>query len=313
MMTMLSTMRTTCGFLRRARIIGAACALALLLGGCSVLRFTYNQADEILYWWLDGYTDFDAAQSAAARETIARWLAWHRRTQLPDYAIQLARARQDVLQPIAPDAACRWFTLARERADAALAEALPALADHVMTMTPAQWRHVEQRFAKGLDEMRADYLQSDRTERQRATVKRAVERFEMLYGRLDDAQRAIVSQAVAASPFDAQRWLEERQARQRDVLTLLPPLVAERAGRDRVLAALRTLSAQALRSPRDGYRAYQQRLTEYNCAFFARVHNATSAEQRNAAATRLKGWEDDLRALTATATPGASPAPSDPR
>jgi len=306
-------MRTTCGFLRRARIIGATYALALLLGGCSVLRFTYNQADEILYWWLDGYTDFDAAQSAAARESISRWLAWHRRTQLPDYAAQLARARQDVLQPVTADAACRWFTLARERADVALAEALPALADHVMTMTPAQWRHVEQRFAKGLDEMRADYLQADRTERQRATVKRVVERFEMLYGRLDDAQRAVVSQAVAASPFDAQRWLEERQARQRDVLALLPPLAAERAGRDRALAALRTLSAQALRSPREGYRAYQQRLTEYNCAFFARVHNATSAEQRNAAATRLKGWEDDLRALTATATPGASPAPIDPR
>jgi hypothetical protein len=278
-----------------------------------VLRFTYNQADEILYWWLDGYTDFDAAQSAAARESIARWLAWHRRTQLPDYAAQLARARQDVLQPVTADAACRWFTLARERADVALAEALPALADHVMTMTPAQWRHVEQRFAKGLDEMRADYLQADRTERQRATVKRVVERFEMLYGRLDDAQRAVVSQAVAASPFDAQRWLEERQARQRDVLALLPALAAERAGRDRVLAALRTLSAQALRSPREGYRAYQQRLTDYNCAFFARVHNATGADQRNAAATRLKGWEDDLRALTATATPGASPAPIDPR
>jgi uncharacterized coiled-coil protein SlyX len=312
MMTMLSTMRMTCFFLRRVRIIGVASVVALLLGGCSVLRFTYNQADEILYWWLDGYTDFDTAQSAAAREAIARWLGWHRRTQLPDYAGQLARARQDVLAPITAEAACRWFALGRERAEAALAEALPALADHVMTMTPAQWRHVEQRFAKGLDEMRADYLQADRAERQRATVKRAVERFEMLYGRLDDAQRDIVAQAVAASPFDAQRWLEERQARQRDVLATLPPLAAERTGRERVLAELRRLSAQSLRSPREGYRAYQQRLTDYNCAFFARVHNATTTEQRSAAAARLKGWEDDVRALAAAA-PALAPAVSDPR
>ena len=44
---------------------------------------------------------------------------------------------------------------------------------------------------------------------------------------------------------------------------------------------------------------YQQRLNEYNCAIAAKFHNSTTPAQRQAARTKLKGWEDDLRALAA--------------
>ena len=50
------------------------------------------------------------------------------------------------------------------------------------------------------------------------------------------------------------------------------------------------------------YRAYQVKLGDYNCAFAARIHNAMTPAQRQAARERLKGWEDDLRALTVAAT-----------
>jgi uncharacterized coiled-coil protein SlyX len=296
---MLSTMRVTGGI--RWPIIGLLLLAAALLGGCSVLRITYERADHLLLWWLDGYVDFDERQTPRAREAIDGWLRWHRATQLPDYAALLARARQDVQRPATPEAMCTWFDEGRRRARVAVDQALPAIADHVMTMTPAQFRHMEQRFAKGNDEVRADYLQADLAERQRIAVKRTVERFEMLYGALDDAQREQVVRAVAASPFDPQRWLDERIARQREVLATLPPLVAEGAPRDRVLAALRVLVAHVERSPRDAYRAYQQRLIDYNCAVAAQLHNATSAAQRQAAVERLKGWEDDLRALSTPA------------
>jgi uncharacterized coiled-coil protein SlyX len=296
MITMLSTMRVTRAI--RWPIIGVLLLAAALLGGCSVLRVTYEQADHLLLWRLDGYVDFDERQTPRAREAIDGWLRWHRATQLPDYAALLARARRDVEHPATPEAMCSWFDEGRRRLRVAVEQALPAIADHVMTMTPAQFRHMEQRFAKGNDEVRADYLQADLAERQRIAAKRTAERFEMLYGTLDDAQREQVARAVVASPFDPQRWLDERIARQREVLATLPALVAEGATRDAVLAALRRLVAHVERSPRDAYRVYQQRLIDYNCAFAAQLHNATSAAQRQAAAARLKGWEDDLRALT---------------
>ena len=76
-------------------------------------------------------------------------------------------------------------------------------------------------------------------------------------------------------------------------------LVAEKADNDRVVAALRALAERSERSSDPAYRAYQLRLTDYNCGFAARIHNAMSPAQRLAARDRLKGWEDDLRALAA--------------
>jgi uncharacterized coiled-coil protein SlyX len=108
---------------------------------------------------------------------------------------------------------------------------------------------------------------------------------------------------VAASPFDPQAWLAERERRQRDTLQTLRRLTAERADRDRTIAALRMLTERMEISQDPAYRAYQQRLAEYNCAFGAQLHNATTPAQRQAAREQLKTWEGDLRALAAPPQP----------
>ena len=37
----------------------------LLLAGCSAVRLAYNQAPDLMYWWLNGYVDFDAEAGRA--------------------------------------------------------------------------------------------------------------------------------------------------------------------------------------------------------------------------------------------------------
>jgi hypothetical protein len=104
---------------------------------------------------------------------------------------------------------------------------------------------------------------------------------------------------VAASPFNPEMWMADRQRRQRDTLDTLRALVSSRADRDQRVAGLRALAARIEFSPNAEYRAYQRRLADYNCAFTARIHNATTPEQRRKARETLKGWEEDLRALAA--------------
>jgi len=147
--------------------------------------------------------------------------------------------------------------------------------------------------------MRSDFLQDDAGERLTASVKRAVDRAERLYGRLDEDQRRLVRRGVIESPFDPALWLKERQRRQREVQATLRRLVAERADAGQRLAALRLLAERTERSPDPVYRAYQLKLGEYNCDFAARIHNATTPAQRQQARATLAGWEDDLRALMA--------------
>ena len=171
----------------------------------------------------------------------------------------------------------------------------------VPLLTPAQVRHIERKFTKLNAKYRKDFLQPDPGDRLDAAVERVVERAESLYGPLEAPQEALIRRQVAASPFDPDLWLAERMQRQRDTLATLRSLQTERAGPDQVQAALRALVVRSQRSPREAYRTYDERLRAYNCALGAEVHNSMSPRQRQGAARKLKGWEDDLRALAAAA------------
>ena len=285
--------------LTRSPIIVVLLVLVAMVAGCSAVRFGYNRVPELLFWQMDGYADFDEAQSRLVRERLGEWHAWHRRTQLPDYAALLGRARGEALRDTTPERVCAWWAELRVRAGSALDEALPAAAEVIVTLTPAQVAHVERRFAKANAEFREEYLDADAARRRERAIHRVLERAEYFYGALDSAQRERVEATVSASAFDAQAGYEERLQRQQATLQLLHRFAGMRSDRDAVLAALRVWSQHQMRSPRDAYRRDQEALERYNCGLVATLHNLSTPAQRQAAAKRLEGWEIDARALSA--------------
>jgi hypothetical protein len=286
----------------KAAIIGLWLLGLLFLSGCSAVRVGYSQAPTLAWWWLDGYMDFNAEQEARVKEALNQWFAWHRTTQLPDYANLLAAAQVQVMQPATPAQVCRWADDLRARIAVAFAQGVPMAADLLPSLKAEQLAHLERKYRKSNQEFEEDFLQPQAEERLKASVKRGIDRTEMLYGRLDERQRQLIAAGVAASPFDAAAWFAERQRVQIETLQTLARLSAggaARADRDSNLAGLQALAVRVQRAQDGDYRAYQQRLSEYNCAFFAQVHNSTTLAQRQTARAKLKAWEDDLRALVA--------------
>lgn len=269
------------------------------VAGCSVLRLAYTQADQLSYWWLDSYVDFDGTQTPRVRDAIDRWFDWHRHTQLPDYAGLLGRASNEVLQDTTAATTCRWFGELRRRADAAVEQALPEAAAIAASFSTEQLLHIERQQAKNSAEFRQDFVQADPAERLARSVERATERAEQIYGRLGDRQRQRIAEGVRASPFDAERWLAERQRRHRDLLVELRRLQGADAHDAASIAGLRGYWQRVQRSPDEGYRRYQERLEAYNCELSAQLHNLTTPAQRQDAQRRLRGWESDLRRLAA--------------
>lgn len=288
-----------------SRIIGAS-LLALALTGCAVVQLAYNQAPGWTAWWIDSYADLDDEQSPRTRDAIDAWFRWHRATQLPEYAGMLSRMQAQAMDNTTGAAICRWEPELRQRAEAALAQAVVPAAALAVTLQPQQLRHIEMRYERNNKEFREDYLQPDPAERREALHERTVERLEKLYGRLDGAQRERVAKALAASPYDAELWQQERLARQRDTLQTLRTLTAD--GRAMPAAAaqaeVKALVGRWLASPRPAYVAYQRKLVDYNCAWMAELHNTTTPAQRRHARDKLRGWEDDARALAAAAANG---------
>jgi hypothetical protein len=271
--------------------------LVPLLAGCSSVRLLYGNAPQLAWWWVDGYADLSREQAPAARQALDDFFDWHRRTQLNEYAAFLGTVAPQLAGPMTPQQACSLQQQVRKGLEAALQQALARAADVVPRLTDANFKAIEQRYAKANATMRDDFLQPDPAERAQAAFKRTLERAERLYGSLGEAQQRVLREGLAASPFDPEAWLAERQRRQRDTLATLRQLAAEPAPAEQRIAALRALAQRTERSPDAGYRAYQQRLAEDNCAFFARLHNATTAAQRQRALERLAAWEADLRLL----------------
>lgn len=282
-------------FAVKALIIGIA---ALALGACSLVRVSYANGPALASWWLDAYLDLDEAQEAAARPLLRDWFAWHRATQLPDYVRWLATWRERAGGEAGADEICRWTDLARERLWTAVEAALPAGAQLLPGITPAQWTHLAHKLADRLAEER-DKLAPPSAEARRArALERSVDRAESFYGQIGEAQRRLLADALADAPMDIQRWLDERERRQQRFVATLRTAQAE-PDATRRLAALR-LAAQALMQPADAQAAaLQARRQAQGCALTARLHASSTPAQRQHLQERLSAWEEDLRALAA--------------
>lgn len=272
------------------------CLLPCLVG-CSAVRASYNQGPLLAYWWLDGYVDFNAEQAQRVKLALEDWFVWHRTTQLPEYAQALAELQVQAADNVSAAQICSQVQAWRLRAERAYEHALPAIADQVRQLTPEQVRRIERQQRKKLAEAEADYHQDDPAERQKAALKRSVDRAETLFGKLNPTQLQLLQQALAQSPFNPDTWLAERRQRQADGVRQLRQWLAERPDAASLQAGMRQLGAATFTSPRPAYQAHADTVAKANCALSAALHNASTAQQRQHAIGKLKGWEDDLRSL----------------
>lgn len=295
-----------------ARRILLALALAttlIVLGACSTARLAYNQAPNLLYWWLDGYMDFTSAQSPQARQDIDAFLAWHRSNELPTYARQLQQWQALATQDITPTQACTQFEAVRAAVQRASERGLEPLTRLAQQLSPEQQAHLQRHQAKSNESFEKDFVRGSPEQRLSQRLDKAVSRNEMLYGRLSPAQRELLQSSLQQSPWDAQKTQQERLRRQSDLLQTLQTVQALKNGNGNgngngavnaaALNATRSYLARVLQSPTPGYSAYSQTQVQHGCTQFAALHNTTTPEQRTNAVRVLKGYEDDLQALVA--------------
>lgn len=285
----------------RARGLGfGLLLLLLLLQACSTVKLAYNQADTLLYWRLDSYVDFSAEQSPRVHEGLAQFLRWHRREQLPIYADLLQRTWPLMLaETISPEQACTLVEQARGALDTTLDPAHWPLVWLAADLSEEQLQHIERKQASSDAEWQKKWITGLSPEQWRERrFEQVLSRSEMLYGSLGEAQKAAIRAELVKSIYEPRRNFAERQRRQQDLLQVLRRIRSEKQlGIEPARAQLKAYMARALQSPDPAYQRYAQTLIREGCATFARLHQATTAAQRERAAQTLKNYEDDFRLL----------------
>jgi len=283
-------------FARSVKIIGALLATAAL-ASCSTIKLAYNNLPEFTYWWLDGYVDFNGAQTPRTRDELTALLAWHRRNELPRLIALVQKAEAMAPNDVTPAQVCALADEVRARLVAVGEQAARPGTELAMSLGEAQLQTLAQKYAKNDAKFANDWV--DRTPEQvhRKRYDDFLERNEDFYGPLDVEQRALMRRLTDQSLFDPKRVAAERRKRQAESIALLRQASTTAMAPNDVQRAI-VAYVRRVADPAPGpWRDYQQALTQEGCSNVSIQHNAMRPAQRERAVQRLRAYRDDLRTL----------------
>jgi hypothetical protein len=274
-----------------------------LLTGCSATRLAYNNAPDLVYWWSDGFFDWNQPQSTLLRNDLENLQQWHRRQELPGYATTLHALQAAALLDIQADQVCALADYLQQRLQATLDRAMPTAVALAPRLSAAQLAHLSDALENRSHDWREEWMDDPPAEREDRRLKKMVARAEQYYGRITIAQRAQLRAQLRASAFDPSFQFQEGVRRQQDTLQTLRQITTNAAAGTgnpaQIKAALQALLARTLESPDPTFLQYARQVRREACAAIADFHNRTSTEQRQHLQQLLQGYEADARALLA--------------
>ncbi len=269
-----------------------ALALAIALSGCSALRLGYNNADTLIGWRAGQYFGFEDEQKAEFERRVQRFLAWHRKSELPGYA----RLADDLANRLSRGVSLGDLVWGYDSFQAYLRPSVRAgageMADLLDALSPGQIERFHERLEKENRDFAKDHgLGNGPQERRSRRVKRNVERMEDWFGALTDAQVERIALYSKRAPLDDELRDRERRRLQRELLGMLRTKEARKK-----LVDWAVMWDQS-RAP--AFEAARKANLQEFYAMLLDLDKTLSLEQRERAVKRLRGFAGDFNALSA--------------
>lgn len=289
-MTKSNTQLTT---IHRIRVLFAL-VLTLFVVGCTTIRFTYNNGDTLLYWWINAYVDLESDQSDFVKQDIDKVFTWHRQTQLREYAALLQKARQQLEGNVTPQVLASMMNEVKARGKNLALHASPQLADLALSLRPEQIGNLEEKFEKNNRDYRRKFMSGDTEKRKKIRYKKTMEQLDLWFGKFSNEQEDAIRRLSDARPLDNEVWLQERMRRQKMIVDLVKRVQAQKPSKPAAMAMIEATIRDTfarLDSP--------ERKASYDAQtrFYADVIRLTTPEQKAHAQKRMQGWIDDLNTL----------------
>lgn len=261
-------------------------------------RFGYENLPMLAIWRADSYLSLSSAQKAMASRRIESVHAWHRRTQLDDYADFLRQVRDRLDDGEVDEAQLRAWRLAVFERWRPIAEQIaPAAAEIAATLAPEQLGRMRAEMGRDNNRIRREWMPPNRAERVEARARRYIARAELFLGALTPEQKQFARRFAAEAPDTEDVWYAQRLGRQQDLLAVM-----ERIGLEQPDAA------SATRWMRDHLMRYAQlrdgpdkagaesSLASGDAMAAAMLARATPKQRQHLQRT-LQGWIDLLESL----------------
>ena len=202
---------------RLALLLGAAVWLA----GCSGTRLAYNNADTLVRWMADDHFSFEGAQEEDFKARLARFHSWHRSEELPLYSSLLTAAGGKLADGLTEHELLWAWDSVKARYRHMAKQAAPDLAAVLSPLTPAQFAHLEKKFADTNAEFNKKQIKGGAKEQRKRRYKRNLELMREWFGDLSDEQEAQIKAWNDKMPLLYELRLQNRQRRQVEFVALL--------------------------------------------------------------------------------------------
>ncbi|MDA0224744.1 MAG: DUF6279 family lipoprotein, partial [Proteobacteria bacterium] len=198
-----------------------AAAGLVLLAGCSATQFMYDNAGTLIRWRATSYLDVHGEPSRQLDARIAGFLAWHRASALPQYAVLAEAAALRFARGLAREDLDWAWMRGREQLGESLRSAARAIAPLLDQLDAAQIAHLESRLAEDNRKFSEENLEGSEAKRRSERAKRMVKRLQEWFGTLNDAQRERVQAYSARAPLTDALRDADRRRRQTALLELI--------------------------------------------------------------------------------------------
>ncbi|HKO67507.1 MAG TPA: DUF6279 family lipoprotein, partial [Burkholderiaceae bacterium] len=277
----------------------ATAAIAMSIASCAAMKIGYNNADTLALLQLDSYLGLTADQEQLVKERMNALLAWHRSTQLRDYAAFIDKMRSKVSSQVTAADVMEFNQQLNARMMTAGDKAAPDIAQVALTLTPDQIDRAAKKVTNDATKARREFVRAEK-DAGAERVKKYGERAESWFGKLTAEQKDIIRKSLASRPTHETWWIDERERRQREFISLLRKIQADRPTEEVAARWFRTYFMQLNVAPDADRRARAESYRRGSAELIAQLINHATPEQRAALDKKLNDYAQDFRSLAAS-------------
>ena len=167
----------------------------LLLTGCMGIKFTYNNLDWIVPWYMDDFISLSKEQELMFEQEFESLWLWHRKEELPKYVTALESLKKDIADDTISMEKIRDYRvqstiLYRTVAKRAINQSLGLMG----TLTDEQIAEITTLIEEEAEEFEEYLAENSAEDRVKKTKRRAEKQFRKWLGELTKKQKRLIAQ-----------------------------------------------------------------------------------------------------------------------
>lgn len=278
--------------------------LSCFINSCGLVNTIYNNAPDVVSWWLDDYFDFTQAQKNVLNPALINLHNWHRQQQLPDYVAMLKDLQTEVSkEQLSPEAACGTIGRIKTSYRQLQLESIAIITEVAPLLTDKQLQYFRTKLEKRAQKWKDEWLQESPEAQLEARLEKVEDFAEKMYGTLDEAQHNLLKQDLTDSAIQPSLTYAEILRRNQDVYQILTtirnPSVSPAEKFHRVKEGFDRLED----SPNPMYQTYANQMVKRSCAVISHLHATTTSKQKQHARDYVETYIVQFSSLSGSTLP----------